>query len=439
MTKLTFPGGIHPYEGKELTKDKPIKTVLPKGDLVYPVSQHIGAPANPIVAVGDHVLTGQKIAEATGFVSAPIYSTVSGTVKAIEPRRLATGAMCNSIIVENDGKYEEVEWPAVKPLEEMTVEEKIAAIREAGVVGMGGAGFPTAVKLAPKEPDRIEYVIANCSECEPYLTSDYRRMIEEPELLLGGLRIAVSLFPNARGILAIEDNKMDCVKVFQELTKDDPKISVKVVQTKYPEGAERMLIYACTGREINSSMLPADAGCIVDNVDTLCAVNRAVTEGRPLMERIVTITGDAVVEPCNYKVRIGTNYRELIEDAGGFVKTPAKIISGGPMMGFAIFDLDVPTTKTASAMTCLTQDAVAELEPSACINCGKCVEACPERLIPKNLADAVEHHDEQTFLAYYGMECCECGSCSYICPARRQLTQLIKGERKIQLGKRKKK
>ena len=378
------------------------------------------------------------IAEAGGFVSAPIFATVSGTVKAIEPRRLATGAMCNSIIVENDGKYEEVEFKPAKPYEEMTPQDKIDAVRAAGVVGMGGAGFPTAVKFAPKEPDKIDYVIANCSECEPYLTSDYRRMIEEPELLLEGLKIAVSIFPNARGILAIEDNKPDAIAKFKELTKDEDKISVKAVKTKYPEGAERMLIYACTGREINSSMLPADAGCIVDNVDTLCAVCRAVKEGRPLMERIVTITGDAVAEPQNYKVRIGTNYRELLEDAGGFKTEPAKIISGGPMMGFAIFDLDVPTTKTASALTCLTKDEVAAMEPSACINCARCVEVCPERLVPKNLADAVEHNNEKAFLDMYGMECCECGCCSYICPARRQLTQLIKGMRKIQLGKRKK-
>ncbi len=438
MARLTFAGGVHPYEGKELSKDKPIKVVLPKGDLVYPLSQHIGAPAKPIVAVGDHVITGQKIADAGGFVSAPIYATVSGTVKAIEPRRLANGGMCESIIVENDGNYDEVEYTRPKPYEELTPQEIVDLVREAGVVGMGGAGFPTAVKLSPKEPDKIEYVIANCAECEPYLTSDYRRMVEEPELLISGLKIAVSIFPNARGILAVEDNKPDVIDKLRKLTKDEEKISVKALQTKYPQGAERMLIYACTGREINSSMLPADAGCIVDNVDTLCAVSRAVTEGRPLMERIVTITGDAIVDPCNYKIRIGTNYRELIEDAGGFVSTPAKIISGGPMMGFAMFDLDVPTTKTASAITCLTEDAVSEMEPSACISCGKCLEACPERLNPKELADAVEHGENDRFLRQYGMECCECGCCSYVCPARRQLTQLIKGMRKIQMANRKK-
>ena len=439
MAKPTFVGGVHPYGGKELTMDKPIKPVLPKGDLVYPLSQHIGAPAKPVVAVGDSVLTGQMIAEAGGFVSAPIYATVSGKVKAIEPRRLATGGMCQSIIVENDGKYEAVEMKPSKPYEEMSAQDKIEAVRNAGIVGMGGAGFPTAVKFAPKEPEKIEYVIANCAECEPYLTSDYRRMIEDPEQLIGGLKIAVSIFPNARGILAVEDNKPEAIAKLEELTRDEDKITVKALQTKYPQGGERMIIHACTGRDINSRMLPADVGCIVDNVDTLCAVYRAVMRGEPLMERIVTITGDAITDPCNYRVRIGTNYKELIDAAGGFVKEPVKIISGGPMMGFAVFDLDVPTTKTASAMTCLTEDVVAELAPSACINCSRCVDVCPEHLIPKNLADAVEHNEEEKFLHQYGMECIECGSCSYICPARRQLAQLIKGMRKIQMGKMKKK
>ncbi|MCR5179437.1 MAG: electron transport complex subunit RsxC [Lachnospiraceae bacterium] len=438
MANRTFFGGIHPYDGKELSKDKPIKTIMPGSELVYPVSQHIGAPAKPVVQKGDRVLVGTKIAEAGGFVSAPIYSTVSGTVKGIEKRRVVTGNMVDSIIIENDGTYEEIEWVKPAPPEELTTEEKINLIREAGVVGMGGAGFPTAVKLSPKEPDKIDYVIANCSECEPYLTSDYRRMLENPELLIDGLRIVVSLFPHARGILAVEDNKSDAAKILREKLGNDPKIQVKVLQTKYPEGAERMLIYACTGRQINSSMLPADAGCVVNNVDTLCAVSNAVREGKPLMERIVTITGDAIKNPQNYRVRIGMNYRDLIEDAGGFVTEPAKIISGGPMMGFAIFDLDVPTTKTASAITCLTKDAVAEYEPSACISCAKCVDVCPEKLIPKNLADAAENGQEERFVAEYGMECCECGCCSYICPARRQLTQLIKGMRRIQLAKRRK-
>lgn len=435
MAKLTFSGGIHPYDGKDISKDKPMKEILPKGDLVYPLSQHIGAPAKAIVAKGDHVLTGQKIAEAGAFVSAPIYATVSGTVKAIEPHRVVTGDNVMSIVIENDGLYEEVEYPPVKPLEEMSKEEIVERIKEAGIVGMGGAGFPTFIKLSPKEPEKIEYVIANCAECEPYLTSDYRRMMEEPEKLVEGLKISLRLFDNARGILAVEDNKPDCIELLKNLTKDETRISVKALKTKYPQGAERQLIYAATGRKINSSMLPADAGCIVDNVDTVVAIYHAVVEGRPLMNRIVTVTGDAIADPRNFIVRIGTNYHELIEEAGGFKKEPAKIVSGGPMMGFAIFNLDVPTTKTASALLCLTEDAVSETEPSACIHCGRCVEACPSRIVPSMLADYAENYNEEAFLSHNGMECCECGCCSYVCPAKRQLTQAIKSMRKIQLAK----
>lgn len=438
MSKLSFQGGVHPYDGKELSKDKPIKAVLPKGDLVYPLSQHIGAPAKPIVEKGDHVLAGQKIAEAGGFVSAPIYATVSGTVKSIEPRRVVTGDNVMSIIIENDGLYEEVGYPKLKPVEQMSREEIIERIKEAGIVGMGGAGFPTFIKLSPKEPDKIDYVIANCAECEPYLTSDYRRMIEEPEKLVKGLKVSLQLFPNARGILAVEDNKPDCIEILKKLTKDETRISVKALKTKYPQGAERQIIYAATGRAINSTMLPADAGCVVNNVDTIVAIYHAIYEGKPLMNRIVTVTGDAVADPRNFIVRIGTNYHELIEEAGGFKKEPVKIISGGPMMGFGIFDLDVPTTKTASALLCLTQDDVSRMEPSACINCGRCVEACPSRLVPSMLATYAENYDEEEFLSHEGLECVECGCCSFVCPAKRTLTQSIKSMRKIQLAKKKK-
>lgn len=438
MAKLTFVGGVHPYDGKDLSKDKPIQDVLPKGELVYPVSQHIGAPAKPIVQKGDRVLVGQKIAESGGFVSAPVYASVSGTVKAVEPRRVVTGDNVMSIVVEDDGLYEEVGFYPVAPVEKMTREEILDVIREAGVVGMGGAGFPTHVKLSPKEPEKIDYVIANCAECEPYLTSDYRRMLEEPEKVIGGLKIVMRLFENAQGILAVEDNKPDCISLLRQLTKDEPRISVKALKTKYPQGAERQLIYATTGRQINSTMLPADAGCVVDNVDTLVAIYRAVTEGRPLMERIVTVTGDAVENPRNFRVRIGTNYSQLVEEAGGFKTTPEKIICGGPMMGFAMFDLNVPTTKTSTALLAFSKDDVAAFEPGPCINCGRCVEVCPGRVIPSKLATCAEHFDEEGFLANNGMECCECGCCSFVCPAKRQLTQQIKSMRKIQLGKRKK-
>jgi len=438
MAKSTFVGGIHPFEGKDMSKDKPIKAVLPKGELVYPLSQHIGAPAIAIVKKGDHVLQGQKIAEAAGFVSAPIYATVSGTVKAIEPRRVVTSNEVMSIVLENDGLYEEVEYPKHKPYEELTKEEIVAIVKEAGIVGMGGAGFPTFIKLSPKEPDKIDYVIANCAECEPYLTSDYRRMIEEPEKLIGGMKIILRLFDRAKGILAVEENKPDVIALLKKLTKDDPDIMVTPLKTKYPQGSERSIIYATTGRAINSSMLPADAGCIVDNVDTIVAIYHAVTEGKPLMYRIVTVTGDAVNDPRNFIVRIGTMYDELIEEAGGFKEEPVKVVSGGPMMGFGMFDLHVPTTKTASALLCLTEDDVSDMPPTACIKCGRCVEVCPQRLVPNKLMMAAIHDDSETFLKLNGLECVECGCCSYTCPAKRPLTQSIKSMRKMELAKKKK-
>ena len=439
MVKFTFTGGVHPYDGKELSKDKPIKEYLPKGDMVYPLSQHIGAPAKPIVKKGDYVLAGQKIAEADGYVSAPVYATVSGTVKAVETCRVVTGDGVMSIVVENDGEYKEVIFQQPKPVELLLKEDILKLIQEAGVVGMGGAGFPTHVKLAPKDPDEIDFVIINCAECEPYLTSDYRRMMEEPEKLVEGLRIMLRLFDKARGILAVEDNKKDCIQKLRNLTRTDDRISVTTLHTKYPQGSERHLIYAVTGRAINSSMLPADVGCIVHNVDTVVSVYNAVKEGKPVMQRIVTVTGDCIKEPRNFMVKIGTSYAELIEEAGGFVKEPEKIVSGGPMMGFALFDVNVPVTKTSSALLCLSKDEVSCAKQTACINCGRCVEVCPGRVVPSRLAVLADRGEKEAFEALNGMECCECGCCSYICPAKRHLTQSIKSMRRMILADRKKK
>ena len=413
MGLLTFKGGVHPNDGKSLAKDKAIVELLPQGDLVYPLSQHIGAPAKPVVAKGDHVLKGQKIAEAGGFVSAPIYASVSG-------------------------KYEEVEYPQPKPLSELTKEEILNIIGEAGVVGMGGAGFPTRVKLSPKEPDKIDYIIANCAECEPYITADYRRMLENPELLVEGMRVILKLFDNAKGLFAIEDNKPDCIAKLKELTKDEPRMEVREMMTKYPQGAERQLIFANTGRAINSTMLPADAGC-VDNVETIISIYNAVVKGIPSMERVGTVTGDGVVNPGNYKVLFGTNQNELIEAAGGLKEGCEKVISGGPMMGFAMYTTDTPITKTSSSILCMSKDEVSACEPTACINCGRCVDACPSRIIPSRLADFAERHDEEAFLKFNGLECVECGSCSYVCPAKRQLKQAIGSMRKTALANKKKK
>ena len=308
-------------------------------------------------------------------------------------------------------------------------------IQKAGIVGMGGAGFPTHVKLAVKNPKKIRTVIVNCSECEPYLTSDYRRMVENPEWLVMGLKMILSLFERAVGIFAIEDSKRDAITSLQLASGKENRMEVKVLETKYPQGSERMLIYACTGKEINSSMLPADAGCIVHNVDTVCAIYQALAFGKPLTERVVTVTGKALVNPCNFNVPIGTSFSELIDAAGGFSKEPKKFVSGGPMMGISLFDLNVPVVKTSSALLCMSKDDVAGSVPGSCIRCGSCVEACPEQLLPAKLADLAEHFQEEQFRDLYGMECLECGSCSFVCPARRHLTQSIRAMRRSLLAK----
>ena len=439
MGLLTFKGGIHPDDGKRFSKDQPIKALLPTGDLIYPLSHHIGAPAVPVVKKGDQVLKGQMIAEAGGFVSAPVYSSVSGKVKALEKHFNPTGTKVDCIVIQNDGEYQEAEYAPVKPLNEMTREEINTKIGDAGIVGMGGAGFPTRVKLSPKDADKIEYIIANCAECEPYITADYRRMLEYTEDLVSGMRVILSLFPNARGIFAVEDNKKDCIQKLQDAVSEEPKMDVKALMTKYPQGAERQLIYAVTGRAINASMLPADAGCIVDNVETLIGIHNAVINGKPLMDRVVTVSGDAVAEPGNFLVPLGISHKELIEAAGGFTEEPEKLISGGPMMGFAMVTLDAPVTKTSSSLLAFKEDIVKKSPETACINCARCVDVCPSRIIPSRLADFAKRQDEASFVAWNGLECVECVSCSYVCPAKRQLKQSIGSMRKITLANRKKK
>lgn len=439
MGLLTFKGGIHPDDGKRFSKDQPIQELLPKGDLVYPLSQHIGAPANPVVKKGDHVLKGQVIAEAGGFVSAPIYASVSGKVKGLEQRFNPAGSKTECIVIENDGEYKEVEYEPAKPLSEMTREEILERIARAGIVGMGGAGFPTRVKLSPKEPDKIDYIIANCAECEPYITADYRRMLENTGDLVSGMKVVLSLFPNAKGIFAVEDNKKDCIDRLASTVANESRMEVAALMTKYPQGAERQLIYAVTKRAIHSAMLPADAGCIVDNVETLIGIHNAVINGKPLMERVVTVSGDAVAAPGNYKVLLGTSHQELIDAAGGFTAQPEKLISGGPMMGFAMVTADAPVTKTSSSILAFKKDVVAESQETACINCARCVDVCPSRIIPSRLADYAIRHDEEAFVAMNGLECVECGSCSYVCPAKRPLKQAIGSMRKTALANKRKK
>lgn len=428
MGLATFRGGVHPFEGKELSMDRAVTVLKPtSGEMVYPLSQHIGAPAKAIVKVGDEVLVGQKIAEAGGFISAVVVSSVSGKVKKIEPRVTAGGAKSISIVIENDGLYTTVEGLGEdRDATKLSKQEIRDIVREAGIVGLGGAGFPTNVKLTPKDESKIDYVIVNGAECEPYLTCDYRMMIEEPERLVGGLKVMLQLFENAKAVIGIENNKPKAIEKLRALVKDEPKITVEPLRTKYPQGGERSLIYAVTGREINSSMLPADAGCVVDNVNTVMAIYDAVCKQTPILERVITVTGDAVKEPQNFKVRTGMNYNDIIEAAGGFVGEPKKILSGGPMMGQAMYTTDVPVTKNSSSLTCFLEDEVEKNPESPCIRCGRCGEVCPEFLVPVLMMQTCMAGNSEGYEKLYGMECIECGSCSYICPARRPLTQAFK-------------
>ena len=438
-----YYGGVHPSERKEFSEHIALKKFPDPKTVVISMSQHLGAPANPIVQVGDTVKVGQKIGEAAGFISAPVHSSVSGTVVAVEPRMHGTrGSEVMAVVIESDGKNTLHE--SVQPhgdLDNLTPDEIIDIIREAGIVGMGGAGFPTHVKLSPKEPDKIDHILVNGAECEPYITSDYRRMMEEPESVVGGLEVILKAFPKAVGCICIEDNKPDCIAKMKEAIKGKERMEVKELKTKYPQGGERTLIYAVTGREINSTMLPADVGCVVDNVETVTSVYKAVILGQPVISRNVTVTGDGIRTPKNFSVLTGTDLSELVDAAGGLKEKIAKAISGGPMMGFALYDLHIPCTKTTSSLLFLERDAVSEAKQiqTACINCGRCVSVCPGHVVPARLATLAEHGDMAGFEKMDGMECCECGCCSYICPAKRPLTQSIKSMRKMVLAERKKK
>lgn len=431
MGLATFRGGIHPYEGKDMSENVPIKDLEFDGDFCFPMSQGLGAPSKPIVKKGDHVLVGQKIADAGGFISAVVTSSVSGVVKTVEPRLTSMGSYVPSIVITSDGLYEPIEgFGQKRQLENLSKDDIRSCIKEAGIIGMGGAGFPTHVKLTPKDDNAIDFIIANGSECEPMLTNDYRLMIEEPDRVIGGVKVILSLFPNARGVIAIESNKPEAIKLMTDLTKDEQRISVVTLKTKYPEGGERQLIYAVTGRMINSRMLPADAGCIVDNVATLAAINDAVLENTPMIKKNITISGDAVATPSNVRIRLGVSYSRVLDAVGGFKQEPAKMVCGGPMMGMAVFDPDIPVMKNSSAFLAFTHDEVGEAQMTHCIRCGRCLSACPEFLAPVLMAKAVEREDFARFEELNGMECMECGSCAWVCPAKRPLTQLFKRARR---------
>ena len=429
MSKNTFHGGVHPNEGKELAQNAPLTPYEPQGDLIFLLGQHIGKPAQAVVKKGDQVLAGQVIGEADGFVSANIISSVSGKVKDIRKCKNAMGSSVMGVIIENDGQYTLAEGIGVESdPKQLSNQEIINRVKMAGIVGMGGAGFPTHVKLMPKNPDAIEYVIANGAECEPYITCDDQLMRTYADEIVKGVEIMLQLFPNAKGLVLIEENKPEAIAAMKKACSGTP-VEVFVAKTKYPQGGERSIISVITGKHLKLGLLPADLGCVVDNVTTIRSIYRAVTFNEPLMQRNFTVSGDGVNKPGNYIVRIGTMQSELVEAAGGLKGDPEKLISGGPMMGFPLANLDIPVCKNNNALTVFAKDevAVAQNKMTACLRCGRCNHVCPEGLTPQQMAVAAERKNYDRYEnKLYGLECIACGSCTFICPAKRPLMQLFK-------------
>ena len=436
---MTFKGGVHPYDGKSLSSSKPIRYLKDPGEesIVF-LSQHIGAPATPLVQEGDHVKRGQLIGEASGFISANVHAPVSGVVKKIEMRGHVSGAPRQAIVIENDGLYEEVEYTEI-PMDELTPEQIIDRVKAGGVIGEGGATFPTHVKLMVKDPNAIDYVLVNAAECEPYLTCDHRFMLENSEDLINGLKVILKVFPNAQGHICIEDNKPECIQKLSGLVQGEPRIHVTPCKTKYPQGAERTLINVVAKRELPGTKLPADVGCVVDNVETVIDVYKAAVLGIPNIDEVMTITGDAIADPGNIIVPLGTKLDIVLNEFGGFPEDAEKIIAGGPMMGPAMYNFDVYTSKGFKAILALKNDEVSKLVESPCINCGRCVAACPIRLMPTKLEKAALSNDIEKFEEYFGTECIQCGSCSFICPAKRNLATNIRAMRNTVIAYRRKK
>ncbi|PXV63247.1 electron transport complex protein RnfC [Halanaerobium congolense] len=438
MKALTFKQGIHPEYNKELTKDKPLKNAKRPEEVIIPLKQHIGAPLKVLVKKGDQVDLGQKIADSDSFVCAPIHASVSGTVKEIRKVTDPGGNIVDAVVIES-AEEDRLNSGLEKHdnLDKLDAAEIRNIIREAGIVGMGGAMFPTHVKVSIPDDKSVDYVILNGAECEPYLTVDHRVMVERPKSIVFGLKALMKAADAPKGIIGIEENKPEAIESMQDAVNDEAKIEVKVLETKYPQGGEKMLIEAILGREVPAGGLPLDVGVVVNNTSTAAAVADAIRYGKPLYERSISITGRGINSPQNLIYRIGTNIGDLVEEAGGLKENAIKVITGGPMMGKAQKSLNIPGVKGTSGILVLVDAEVEDYEPSPCINCARCVDACPMFLMPTQLANYAKNEMVEELEEWQILSCVECGSCSFVCPSKIPLVHHLRlGKAQVMAKKR---
>ncbi len=434
MSVKTFNRGVFLPHYKESTEDKAITTIALPKEVVIPLQQHIGAPCKAVISVGDKVKTGQKIGDSDAFVSAAVFASVDGTVTAIEPRPNFTGADVESVVIEVAENQEEPSW-SERDTSNMSGEDIKAAIKEAGIVGMGGAAFPTSVKLSPPKP--IDVIVINASECEPFLTCDHRVMVEMAEELVLGAKLIAKTVDAEQIIFGIESNKPDAIETLKAQIEGEVGIEVITTDVKYPQGAEKQLIYATTGREVPPGKLPLEVGVVVQNVGTAVAVYEACRYGKPLYERVLTVTGDAAANPGNVKVPIGTTIEHIIEQCGGFKddKEPGKVVLGGPMTGFAQTRLDVPVVKGSSGILLFSEEMLVKSEHMPCVRCSRCVDYCPMYLYPNSISMNAEKGLYDKAVEWGAMDCFECGICVYVCPSNRPIVQLVRDTKKVQAAK----